>query len=335
MEPISKEMVHKYFSGQATPMQKRIIQSWIEDPQNEYQYFLWLDEWERNNVQFSPNYETAYGKFKQSIQSDSQAEVIGEEIQTYRPGSFISIRTRKYLGIAASLLAIIVLGIVFQSNILYKTYTTGPGNISKITLPDSSVIILNTSSKLLVPRFFTYKDIRSAYLEGNARFNIKHTHDERLFIVKSAGNFQIQVLGTEFDVYSGRDSSRVYLKSGSIKLISKENNDVKTILVKPQDVVKIVENKPTSIEKEQTFWQFEAWEERQFKFDATPLQDVANMLEKQFGFEVIILDKNLAEKEISGGFSWKNERDILDILSKLLEFEIDSSGNTFTLKNKQ
>jgi transmembrane sensor len=334
MEPISKDMVHKYFSGQVTPMQKRIIQSWIEDPQNENQYFLWLEEWERNNIQFSPQSDIAFEKFKQSIQSERQEEVINEEIQISYAKSFISDRVRKYLGIAASLLVIIVLGIVFQSQILYKTYTTGPGNISKITLPDSSVIILNTNSKLQVPRFFAYKDIRSAYLEGNARFNIKHTYDERLFIVKSSGNFQIQVLGTEFDVYSGRDSSRVYLKSGSIKLISRENEDVKTILVKPQDVVKIVENKPTSIEPAQTFWQFEAWEERQFKFDATPMKEVAQMLEKQFGFKVIILDEELAEKEISGGFSWKNERDILDILSKLLDFEIDSTGNTFTLKNK-
>src|SRR5690606_34701575 len=145
--------------------------------------------------------------------SERQTEVIGEEIQTTNERSFISVRIKKYLGIAASLLVIIILGIVFQSNILYKTYSTGPGNISKITLPDSSVIILNTSSKLRIPRFFAYKDIRTAYLEGNARFNIKHTIDERLFIVKSSGNFKLQVLGTECDVYYGRASRRWHLIS--------------------------------------------------------------------------------------------------------------------------
>ena len=47
METITnKTVLYAYFSGTATPIQKKLIETWLAEADNQAQYYQWLHEWE-------------------------------------------------------------------------------------------------------------------------------------------------------------------------------------------------------------------------------------------------------------------------------------------------
>jgi len=337
MNIISKEILFSYFAGHVTAIQKRSIQEWLKEPQNAEQYYIWLEEWERQNAQFVPDTESALDNYINFMGGEARMGDRHQITEANDPASYPSKRPiyRRYLAIVASLALVVTTIFVFRNDIQYRQYATTDGEIKTITLPDSSVVVLNQNSTLDVPRLFSKSSERVAYLNGNARFNIRHTFDNRLFVVNTSNNYQIQVLGTEFDVYSTKDSSRVYLKNGCIKLIAKDSAHVKPLIIKPDQVVKMTENKPLEVNTDQKFWQYKAWEEHKFKFNATPMKEVATMLEEQFGYRIVIKDDQLSGKVISGIYHWEKEEDILDILSEMLDFDIERTRDSIILWGKK
>ncbi len=331
MNIISEELWLKYFAGDVTTMQKRAIQQWISDPENADEYFTALDIWERNNIQVAPDVEAAKAKFKDFIDRHS-LENSGNNLNKVADKRKVAFLNNNWL---RSLTAVFLLGfiswLILKPENDYVSYKTTNDEIKSIQLSDSSSILLNRNSEVQVPNNFKDTDIRTVFLDGNARFNIKHTSDHKKFVVTTSHGTEIEVLGTEFDVFSSRDSSRIYLKSGSIKLISKDGTS-DAVLIKPEDVVKIAADEKVHIEPKQKYWQYKAWEEHQFIFDASSMNEISTMLEKQFNMEIRIEDEKLKTKAISGTYQWKDEKDILYILADILNFQIEEQGNTFILK---
>src|SRR6185437_2474322 len=82
-----------------------------------------------------------------------------------------------------------------------QTYTTETGGSRTVTLPDGSVVYLNTRSR--ITWVGTEKDRWVVLDEGEALFNVAH-NPTRPFRV-TAGNREIRDLATEFDVYRKSD----------------------------------------------------------------------------------------------------------------------------------
>ncbi|HVW59591.1 MAG TPA: FecR domain-containing protein, partial [Puia sp.] len=76
---------------------------------------------------------------------------------------------------------------------------TGPNQVKKIILADSTEVILNANSMLEYnPRISSTRD-REVRLEGNAFFNVKRDHGFRSFIVHTRST-AVTVLGTTFNI---------------------------------------------------------------------------------------------------------------------------------------
>ena len=52
---INKAILVNHFSGNATPLQRKLIEEWLADPDNVEYYYECLNEWENNNAQFIAN----------------------------------------------------------------------------------------------------------------------------------------------------------------------------------------------------------------------------------------------------------------------------------------
>ena len=332
LDHISDELWQKYFAGEVTSMQKRNIQQWIAEPANEDLYFKALDEWERNNLQFHPDLAKASSRLDSFmngnvILNENEATEERETVNSFR----ILLRNNWF----RAAVVLIIGGCTFwmlDPHKDYTSYTTTEGQVKTIRLADQSTVLLNENSEIRIPDDFQGGMIRNIYLNGNARFNVKHTIDNKKFVVTTSHDCKIEVLGTEFDVFSTKDSSRIYLKSGSIRLYSKDNK--KAILVKPDDVVNIARDKEISVQPKQKYWQYKAWEEHQFVFNGTTMEEISIMLEKQFKMKIIIRDDVLKSKAISGTYQWKEAQDILYILSDILNFRIEEENNNYILKYK-
>ncbi|MHB1921159.1 MAG: FecR domain-containing protein, partial [Chitinophagaceae bacterium] len=314
MNGITKDIIFNYFSGQASALQKRMIKEWLDQQENIEIYYEWMEEWEILHPQFEPDFENAFSAFKEKIRQDIRSgEKHPEPIHrvTQKPSG-----NKAFLAIAATFL--ILLGFsIFKNDLIYQHFSSGLNEVRIVQLPDSSRIILNANSSISISRFFTLQKVRQVHLQGEAIFYVRHKINNQPFVVTTDRQLQVRVLGTEFDLYARKDSSRVFLNQGSIRLSSAESN-IKPFLMKPGDLVKINSSNKIQFNPHQHYWQFRAWQNHKFAFDHTSLFDIARMLNEQFGENVVIPDSTLGKRVISGSYKWDKENDILSTLSIMM-----------------
>jgi ferric-dicitrate binding protein FerR (iron transport regulator) len=97
-----------------------------------------------------------------------------------------------------------------------------PAGHQLINLPDGSMALLNTNSKLDYPPSFKGKT-REVYLTGEAYFDIKH-NGRQPFLVH-AGNITTRVLGTAFNVkaYPGENTIFITVTKGKVEVTNRGN----------------------------------------------------------------------------------------------------------------
>ncbi len=88
--------------------------------------------------------------------------------------------------------------------------------LRKVTLGDGSQVELNLGTELV---YSHYKDRRQVKLaKGEAFFNV--THDSEHPFIVQAGEGQVRVTGTQFNVWKYEDQVRVMLLEGSVQITS-------------------------------------------------------------------------------------------------------------------
>jgi transmembrane sensor len=120
--------------------------------------------------------------------------------------------------VAASVVAV-ALGLGLFSGLNHPApytaeYSTALGERRHVALPDGSVIDLNSRSRIQVN---FEKDRRGIELiEGEAMFSVEHD-TSRPFVI-DAGNGQVTVTGTRFDVRRDLSETRVAVEQGTVKV---------------------------------------------------------------------------------------------------------------------
>ena len=177
---------------------------------------------------------------------------------------------------------------------------TGFGEVKKLILPDSSEVILNANSRLIYSEKSDKE--REVWMEGEAYFHVKHTLDNKKFIVRTFDKLSVEVLGTSFNVNSRGDEIAVVLQHGSIKLeIEEPSNNTKTQLyLKPGEMVSYSKKKGDYMKKEVDAGKFDAWANGVLKMDNYSLEDAASFIQQTFGKSVVINDNRLLTDKISG-----------------------------------
>ena len=112
----------------------------------------------------------------------------------------------RYLAVAATL--VIGLMVTVQQNLLtpqHAIYATAVGEQKTVTLPDNSVVQLNTNSRIA----FDYRDdVRALYLyQGEAHFTVAKNPERPFEVYAGAG--LVRAIGTAFSVMLARSSSDI------------------------------------------------------------------------------------------------------------------------------
>lgn len=324
---VNKNILFENFSGRATPLQKKLIEDWIQEPSNKELYYEWLDEWENQFIQILPDTEAALEKSLQKIERSEQIFSVTNK-QTSTNSLY---KNRTWFAAVAAITLFLSIGLFFGKNdILYQNYKTAFGKIEKIELSDGSQITLNANSSLKVPRFGFGDTRREVLLTGEANFLVKHTIDNKRFIVKTDKNFEIEVLGTEFNVNARQKDAKVVLNKGKIQLNYKEGKEAKTLTMKPGDLVIIDQKGHANLQEVSQPQIFSAWKEHRFVFDETSLEQVATMIEEKFGLNIEFREEFLSKRTISGTFHSENADEFLQVIAELLEINYNRQNDNVT-----
>jgi ferric-dicitrate binding protein FerR (iron transport regulator) len=342
MNLITKDIIYKYLAGEATVIQKRQLEEWLLSPENQETFYECLEEWERRHPQFIPDADKAFLNYRKRLYSKEdttglpypllydtggQKEEKKEEEELYSIATNATSSSNRGWFMKIAVLLLIILGAaVYKDKLLYRHYITGEKEIRTVLLPDNSKVTLLGNADLKLARLFNWKKERAVWLKGQAIFNIRSTPDHRPFFVNTPFKAQIQVLGTEFDLYAANDSTRVFLNEGSIR-VNMDSSFSRPFIMKPGDLVKMGNRNMVQIKNNQFYWQFRTQVSHTLVFDKTPLSDVGLIMKEQFGKTIHIPDTALANRRISGSYKWTTEKDILNTLALMMNFTVTYEEN--------
>ncbi|SEJ85299.1 FecR family protein [Dyadobacter sp. SG02] len=328
---INKELIFNYFSGNATALEKDLIDRWSADPQAREQLYIWLMEWENQNIQYNADVERAITRHFARI-DERPAEALDEHAAA-RPVLRLPANAKSWLIAAAVTLILLSGGWLARDHVRYKTYATGFGQIQRLVLPDGSKVVLNANSTLRVPRLGFGETNRDVYMTGEADFAITHTATHQKFVVHTEKNFEVEVLGTEFNVYARPKRSRVVLNKGKVKLHYLKGSETDQIVMRPGDLVTFDAPGRASVKKTANPANYSAWKAHRFVFENESLREICDLFEDNFGLEIRIPDSTLAAQTISGSFTALNAEELFEILAddSGLSYSRSDDGKVITL----
>lgn len=238
--------------------------------------------------------------------------------------------TFRWISAAAAILLLIV-ALREWSAIGRKNFVTTFGKRDQVVLPDESVITLNGNSAIHYVRSWKSDKPREIWLQGEAFFEVKHVALKNR--LQQSDSFRVYVsdlfltvTGTRFNVRNRRGITEISLLEGSLR-IEKTGTEAFVKTLKPGDayvydsikqVLTILDRKPPSNK---------AWTNNEMDLDGYSLQEILNVLEDTYGYEITLTSPELAQKRLSGTVPAANADDILFVIRKVFNLKIDQNSN--------
>ena len=274
------------------------------------------------NIIDNPN--KVLNRIQQSIQENRAYTIKSLPTRTIYPW-------RAMVAAASVLLLISVFWLLFRSQEKIQNYQTEFGQTQEITLPDGSIVVLNVNSQLHFSENWDEDKAREVFLEGEAFFKVQKTPERKnpKFIVHTP-DLDVEVLGTQFNVNTRREQTQVVLKSGKVNV--KEHNHNKSIKMESGEILTYHKKEDTYEKKTVKTDLYTSWKDNQLIFEGNSLKEIAQILEDNYGYQVIIEDKILEEEKFVGTFP----ADKIHILISTLEvdFAVVQEGKKIIIKQK-
>jgi transmembrane sensor len=316
-ELITKQLLFDFFEGKATSMQRKLMEQWLENSENEEEYYRCLDDWERGHPQLLIDLDRSQQEYDRLLDGESVPEK-RQEISSYQNKKWLSIK-RPLLGMLAAASVVFALAYMFRGELLYKCYESPNGHFTSFFLSDSTEVTLNSNSTLKVPRFGFGEDVRQVWLTGEAEFKVTHQKDNLRFQVLMGDGYRIEVLGTEFNAFSRARGKRVFLAKGKVKLNLPEGQE---LYLSPGNYFTADAKGSFKVITPEEPLAITAWKEQTFYFDDATLAEVVEQINERFAVKITIADRELAIRKIGGIYQAKDPDALLEILSAMFEMEI-------------
>ena len=191
------------------------------------------------------------------------------------------------------------------------------GQISSMTLPDGTMVSLNSGSTLLYPESFK-GDSRIVYLSGMANFSVAKD-PSKPFIVKTA-HMDVQALGTTFCVQSfmGEPTVRTTLKEGKVK-VDIGSGSVKSYILNPgMQLIYTPSGNSVSLAMVDAD-KVMGWQDGHLSFTNASFPEIASAIERRFNVSIGFNSVNMRQNSLNVRFQpGESLEDVLNVLSLLL-----------------
>lgn len=336
-------------------------ENWIaQNPENSPEF--------RKALSIMQDIQVAY---RSEINVDKQRELtlLLGKIEEKEPDMFKQYRKEQWIKIAAIFLILVGLSFVFktfftreknkeQAQYAYKEVKTPKGKRLHIQLSDGTHIWVNSESTIKYPEVFKGDD-RKVYLEGEAYFDVTEDKTKPFFVY--AGEVRVKVLGTSFNVrsYPEDDFVETTLEKGKINIerIGPDGANTEIISMVPNQKVTLykaghepemptekadatqkltrIESKAAIIAKDIQTDIYTSWKDEKLVFKGEPLSKLKLRLERWYNVPIVIRDKELLDKKLTGTFVNEPVQEALKALSVASELEFEIKNDTvYLMKDK-
>lgn len=325
-----KSKITKYLKGKSSAEEQTELLNWVRKDGHLHEFQQIKEEWKAEVVKEAVPSE--YAGNWQSIQNH-MIDQLQKDIQRKH-------RTLNFFRYAAIFIVAIGLPALFyistqnknQAPLTYTTVSADYGQISKVLLPDSSVVWVNSGSTIKYNNHFSASN-RDIELVGEAFFKVKHNAD--LPLVVSSSGLQVKVLGTEFSVsdYPEETNIQVVLEKGKVELSSAADVTFKKEM-KPGELASFDKTmKKLSVGNVNTNL-YTSWKDGMINIYNLPLSELVIKLEKRYNQKFEVDD---AIKSMPYTFTIKNEdlSSVLRLMEKITPVIAIQDKNVIKLKHNK
>lgn len=275
------QIISKYLAGESSETENRELETWRRLNEENERIFQELSEsWVlANGSSFSPCYPDKEKIWDKILTNIKQVRIVKGYSRT------VLVRT-------ASIAAFFALIIGFSASLLYDTvynnksveniaFRTRWGEKAEITLPDGSVVFLNSGSKLTYNTDYNFRN-RKVQLEGQAFFDV--TKDRKNPFVVTVDGINVNVHGTAFDVngYKDDESIEVSLLRGHVSISATDGK----LLVDMQPNQKAIIRKDDFSQNQLIACDADTegiWRYNKLKIEDEPLETILHKMERWYG----------------------------------------------------
>lgn len=178
----------------------------------------------------------------------------------------------------------------------FNTLLIPKGGEYRIELADGSRVWLNSETEFRYPVNFT-GNCRKVYLKGEAYFEVAKDA-EKPFVVSTAGEVDVRVLGTHFNVASYQDDEEVVttLAEGSVEVASGEE----AVRIRPNEQIVFNKNSHTFSRRQVDATVYSAWKDGKFIFEDQTLEQIMKQLQRWYEMEVFYASDSVRNYRFSG-----------------------------------
>jgi transmembrane sensor len=172
----------------------------------------------------------------------------------------------------------------------------GKGQRLSIILPDSSTVILNSGSEVKYSSDFGKQ--RAIWLEGEAFFKV--TKNTKSPFIVHTNDFDVKVLGTEFNINSTTINQTVSLATGKVNIMLNESKD-EINLIPNEELVWNAKTKAV-VKRNFNVTKTLAWKDDILLLDDVKIEDAVPKINQFYGVSIVIRDSVIAKQHIKGAF---------------------------------
>lgn len=179
-------------------------------------------------------------------------------------------------------------------------YLTATGDRSVVTLPDGSVMTLDTASAVAID--FNAGKRHVKLLQGEAFFDVKPDPVHPFRVAGSYG--EVEVRGTGFSVRTDNDADRVVLEHGLVQ-VSRVNDKVDKADLQPGEMVFASKVSLSAVSAADLSTAL-AWREGRLIFEGQKFSHVLNELQRYYNGTVIVVDHRYDQLAVTGNYRLDN-----------------------------
>lgn len=210
--------------------------------------------------------------------------------------------------------------------------STEKGERAGITLPDGTVVYLNSNSRLgYTPKKYNKKE-RKINFGGEGFFQV-YRNKEIPFLIDAKG-LQVKVLGTTFNlsVRKRNNTAELTLEEGSVLLTSTKSNKNVTLRPDEKAILDQLTGEITVI-SESNIKNSSAWRRGDMTFRNTHLSDIINMIEENYNVSIEVPCKDLLNDGFTGTLPLSDLNEALEVIEKSYHLKAEITGKKIVLKN--
>ncbi|CAM1362903.1 Anti-sigma factor [Tenacibaculum xiamenense] len=243
-----------------------------------------------------------------------------KKIQQKKQKETLPKRNKKYtfISIAASLLLLFSVGSwYFFTNLSKVTHKTAYGEVLELKLNDGTLVTLNSNSSI------SYKknDVRNVWLKGEAFFKVNKKQSTNAKFWVNTNDLIVEVYGTQFNVNTQRNKTKVFLQEGNIWLSLNNGTSKKMI---PGNYIEYSSDSKKILVDDQLISSDEqlAWKNGTLIFNNSTLMDALHKVSDTYGVEFDFHDQETKNTLITGTVPTTNLEICLNAIKKSADISI-------------